>query len=128
MIKDISLHAIIHDEEGHLAHFHTHGLEEHYNHPDLQILLPLDQGSAFHILHAFFNRIESGEVFKDGELVSSISEDIEGLPTVQLKLCTKSKNTNQKVLRIMFPDKQGFYPTDKKCSNLWKMQTETPEY
>ena len=80
---------------------HTHGLQECFNHPDLQIVFPLPPDVAAGILHNIVDRIREGEVFKDG----TVAQDIVAyeLP-VKFAAATES---GRQVLRVILPDAEG---------------------
>jgi hypothetical protein len=88
---------------------HTHGLQETYNHVDLQITFPLHkcvqtkeqlEDLVHSILWAFAKRIDQGEIFSAGERVSEIIKKFD----VKLVLATEN---NRPVLRIILPDAKG---------------------
>lgn len=88
---------------------HTHGLQENYNHPDLQIVLGIPQQVVQPILHQIVDRIKAGEKFGDGDVLEDIIAD--GLP---IKLVSATE-CNRSVLRLIFPDKSG-------CCDSWSMK------
>jgi hypothetical protein len=85
---------------------HTHGMEETYEHLDLQLALPFynfllnPENVIKSILWAIAKRIDQGEIFKDGELVDGV------LPNYKVKLVATTEN-ERTVLRVILPDKDG---------------------
>jgi hypothetical protein len=85
------------------VNYHTHGLPEHYAHPDFQLLLPLDSKTLHTIAAKLVDRVKVGERFAAGARVSGITAkyDVLLIDTIE------SKNTPRKVLRVILPDKEG---------------------
>lgn len=83
--------------------YHTHGLEQTFGHPDLQISFPLAPDTAHAIFSEVVNKIKEGVKFEPG---IKYPEIIGG------GLCVEFINaieTNRRVLRLVFPDKDGSY-------------------
>ena len=47
---------------------HTHGFDDKFKHPDIQIVLPIDGKIVNHLFHTVANLIKEGETFGQGEL------------------------------------------------------------
>jgi hypothetical protein len=78
----------------------TKGLRQNYDHPEFQIVFPLDCQIAEDIMAIFADRVISGERFEDGEVVEGILGA--GFPC---KLVSAIASGRQ-VLRIILPDGQ----------------------
>lgn len=77
---------------------HTHGLAEKFDHPDLQIVLPMDGHQANSILHAMVDQIKTGGTFvPDKEYAGVMKEPY----TVHVKEATEC---GRRVMRVMLPD------------------------
>lgn len=57
-----------------LCNAHTHGMEK-YRHPDFQMVLNLPQEHICYLLNTMGMRVQGGETFHDGDMVSGIYED-----------------------------------------------------
>ncbi len=89
------------------ANFHTHGLEQ-YNHPDFQLVLDYDLGTAADILNALGERVSNGEKFKAGDYVKGIFFDCD----VRLDAF---EETGRDVLRVIVPDANNIFPDEEGC-------------
>lgn len=61
-------------------------------------------------------RVQRGEKFKDGELVSGIYEDCK----VRLEVFTEADRT---VLRVIIPDGHNRFPEEPDCSETYRLQS-----
>lgn len=79
---------------------HTHGLKENFNHPDLQICIPLDPKIAHGIIWNIIDQIKKGITYEIGKPI--IDEEIltEGFPF----LLIVAKECDRDVLRIIISD------------------------
>lgn len=102
-------------EDGIHANYHTHGLDETYNHPDLQVTLPLNHEVAHKIICTAVDMIEDGVVFKDGMMYNDI------IITFPVEF-RKFREMDREVLRIIFPDSNGYFPDDDECDEMYKAQ------
>ena len=91
------------------ANFHTHGLEQ-YNHPDFQLVLDYDLGTAADILNALGECVSNGEKFKAGDYVKGIFEDCD----VRLDVFEES---GRDVLRVIVPDANNIFPDEEGCQS-----------
>lgn len=84
------------------VNFHTHGLKENFDHPDLQITVPLKKEIAHNILFSIIELIKEGKSFKDGDLLSNIIKnfDVKFINAIE---------SERKVLRVVFPNKDGTF-------------------
>lgn len=113
---DWIIHYII-DQPGpfpYLCNAHTHGMEN-YEHLDFQMVLNLPPEHIAYLLNTLGKRVQNGEVFHDGDMVSGIYEDCE--------ICLKKfRETGRDVLRLIIPDKYNRFPEDEKCMAPYKYQ------
>lgn len=80
------------------TNIHTHGIQSNFNHPDLQICLPLSKGQALSVIHSIVEKIKSGESFKtDVEYVDILAKNY------KLKFI-KAIECGREVLRVILPD------------------------
>lgn len=93
---------------------HTHGMEN-YNHPDFQLVLSYPLEEIGRILNTLGLRVQAGERFHDGDLVSGIYNDC----NVRL---TEFEETGRTVLRVVIPDKQNRFPEDPDCEYPYTLQ------
>lgn len=96
------------------CNFHTHGMER-YGHLDFQVVLELPPNDIGFILNSLGLRVQAGEKFKDGDLVSGIFEDCD----VLLNLF---EETGRNVLRVIIPDNNNIFPDDDRCMDVFKLQ------
>lgn len=95
------IHAIQGDSEYPFdCNFHTHGLQQNYEHLDLQIICPVDHRMIATVFTTLAGRIKDGEVFESGQIVDDV------LGPIPFKL-EKVSEDDREVLRIIFPDKEG---------------------
>lgn len=83
------------------VNLHTHGLEESFNHPDLQVCLPLDPSIGHGVLSAVVSRIKEGRKFKDCEEVEGVLQ--KGFSV----MFVEAEEGGRKVLRVILPDAEG---------------------
>lgn len=76
---------------------HTHGLAEIFDHPDLQVIVPMPARAVHNVLTEVVNRIKAGQKFKHGD----ITENVVGNYSV---LFHDAYEGDRKVLRIIIPD------------------------
>lgn len=80
---------------------HTHGFELTWNHPDLQIVFPVDGQVAMGLFWAAVAHIKEGSVFSDGDVVARIAGN-----NYKVKFI-KVQEAGRDVLRMILPDLQG---------------------
>lgn len=97
-----------------LCNAHTHGMEQ-YGHPDFQLVLFLPQAEIGRILNTLGLRVQSGERFHAGDMVSGIYEDCD----IRLD---EYEETGRKVLRVIIPDKYNVFPEDEHCMEPYNLQ------
>ena len=90
-----------------MCNAHTHGLER-YGHLDFQMVLFLPTEEIGRILNTLGLRVQSGERFRSGDMVSGIYEDCD----VRLD---EYEETGRKVLRVIIPDANDIFPEEGDC-------------
>lgn len=95
---------------------HTHGLVEKYNHRDLQIVVPLPPAVCHGIFWNIIKRIEKGEKFKSGDVISDIAEN-----DYKTKFVNAWEN-DRPVLRVIIPDKDHNLDRGKFTSEFFDLQ------
>lgn len=93
---------------------HTHGLER-YGHLDFQMVLFLPTEEIGRILNTLGLRVQSGERFQSGDMVSGIYEDCD----VRLD---EYEETGRKVLRVIIPDANNIFPGEGDCTLPYCLQ------
>ncbi len=93
---------------------HTHGMEK-YHHMDFQLVLALPVEEIARILNTLGLRVQAGERFHDGDLVSGIYEDCD----IRLD---EYEETGRTVLRVVIPDKYNIFPEDGRCMSVYRVQ------
>jgi Domain of unknown function (DUF4262) len=81
---------------------HTHGLQENYNHPDFQIVIPLPQKVGHTLMITLADRVKAGERFQAGQKVAEVIHGAGGL----VKLIDATE-CGRPVLRVILPDPHG---------------------
>lgn len=98
----------------HACNAHTHGMEC-YGHPDFQLVLDLPTQEIGRILNTFGLRVQNGERFHAGDLVSGIYDDCD----VRLD---EFEETGRTVLRVVIPDGRNRFPEDPNCNARYRIQ------
>lgn len=96
---------------------HTHGISEHYDHMDLQMVIG-SPNEVTTILNNFGERIRDGERFKDGD-VANILTIGHGCTSILMK---EFKECGRPVLRLVVADPCGRFPDDEDCSEPFNRQ------
>lgn len=81
---------------------HTHGLQENYDHPDFQIVVPLPDKVGHTLMITLADRVKAGERFHAGQKVDGVIEGAGGL----VKLIDATE-CGRPVLRVILPDPRG---------------------
>ncbi|MBS5078710.1 MAG: DUF4262 domain-containing protein [Clostridiales bacterium] len=97
-----------------MCNAHTHGLER-YGHLDFQMVLFLPTEEIGRILNTLGLRVQSGERFQSGDMVSGIYEDC----NVRLD---EYEETGRKVLRVIIPDAINIFPGEGDCTLPYCLQ------
>lgn len=103
------------------ANYHTHGVQDNFNHMDFQIVLNMDPEIAHQIFIGLIIDISNGKSFVEGEEYPDI---IEGL-NVGFK---EYKEMERDVLRVLLPDRNGTLPTEENCDNNYKIQLDNYDF
>lgn len=113
---DWIIHYIVNQPElhQHLANTHTHGMEN-YHHLNFQLVLNLPPEHLCYLLNTLGKRVQDGETFQDGDLVSGLYENCD----IRLK---KMRETGRDVLRLIIPDKYNQFPEKPDCMEPYKYQ------
>ena len=97
-----------------ICNAHTHGLNK-YNHPEFQLVLDMGMEEGMRILNTLGLRVKAGERFKAGDFVKGIYEDC----VVRLD---EFNDGNKKILRVIIPDKNNYFPEDERCIDVYLLQ------
>lgn len=97
-----------------LCNAHTHGMEK-YNHLDFQLVLHISSEEIMYILNELGLRVQAGEKFKNGDMVSGIFLDCD----VRLMEVTEM---DRKVLRVIIPDSKNRFPENPDCDYPYNQQ------
>lgn len=84
------------------VNYHTHGLFDKFNHPDLQIVFPLDPKIAMQLFWNCTHHIEAGKRFMPWDTVDQVVAryNVKFIPVWE-------ESSERHVLRIILPDAQG---------------------
>ncbi len=92
-------------EKSKLVNYHTHGVLESFGHPDFQIVYGISPPSAEGFFRDLIGRVKNGEKFEDGQVLSGLLKKLD-------ILFVERKEQDRQVLRIVFPDPQGYVQRD----------------
>jgi hypothetical protein len=101
--------------------YHTHGLWENYGHYNFQVTLFMGPKQVHNIISNMVNDVQHGKVFEDGEEYDDYLQD-----GYKIKIMATHEG-GRPVLRVLFPDKQGFMPGDILCNPGMKYQLDEIE-
>lgn len=93
---------------------YTDGMSK-YGHMEFQLVLCFSPEDIAYILNRLGERVQSGEVFHPGDLVSRIFKDC------RLRL-DEFKVSEQRVLRVIVPDENNHFPEEDCCNDIYKLQ------
>jgi hypothetical protein len=97
--------------------YHTHGLAERFpDQLDLQITLPIRLEAAMPLFHAFVDQMKAGRRFRPGYLEPGVLS----VPVI----CITAIESGRTVLRLVFPDPEGRWPTDAAVDQEYAAQFE----
>ena len=99
---------------GGIINTHTQGMKA-YGHLDFQVVLNLPPEHIGYLLNTLGHRVQHGEHFVPGQLVSGLYEDC----PIRLE---KFRETGRDVLRVIIPDKNNRFPEDNLCDERYKSQ------
>lgn len=100
---------------------HTHGLPDSFDHPDLQIVVPLEPQTASQILHDIVSWIKKGNEVK---VNTPYSFFIKGMDV----MFTWAVECDRDVLRLILPDTKGKLLPDEiqdPFSSQWEGTSDT---
>ena len=100
-----------------MCNTHTHGLEK-YDHLDFQIVLALPPEIVGHLLNGLGLRVQAGEKFKDGDVISDLLANNYDVHLVEVE------ETERRVLRLLMPDPQNRFPGDAECDYPYNQQKD----
>lgn len=107
------IHYVPHNKKA--VNIHTHGLDATYQHPDLQIVLPLQKEVAATILQDVVEMVKEG-----------VSFEKEGIYTNILDNCpvylTKAVEGGRKIMRLIFPDATGDFHKNSNNDTIYSSQ------
>lgn len=82
------------------VNIHTHLFPDKFGHPDLQICYPLSKESAYNLLLSIAETIRVGKFLAPGMVYSDL------LMNYKVEIA-EAEDDGRKVMRIIFPDKEG---------------------
>ena len=97
-----------------MCNAHTHGMNK-YNHKDFQVVLDTDTKTIGYLLNTMGLRVQAGERFSNGDIVSGLFEDCD----VRLLEVPEGDRT---VLRLVIPDGKNRFPEDPTCDYPYNQQ------
>lgn len=103
------------DQEIPYINFVTFGLEDNFDHPDLQLFASMPQNVAHAVLSSMVDLIRHGTKFVDGKRYSGIIKEFD----IEMKAF---RDVGRTVLRVLLPDEKGRIPTDDVCDPEWCLQ------
>lgn len=116
------IHNVFPDSEDEILwSHHTHGLKENFNHIDLEIVLPMSPNLAGSIFHGMVSSIKEGESFENKLISGKVIKNFD----VQL---VKVSDEKRELLRIILPDKNGRFPSDADCDEVYKNQLDDLDF
>lgn len=92
---------------------HTHGMNK-YNHLEFQVVLDYGPQETGRLLNTMGDRVRDGESFKDGDEIKGLYLDC----SVFLKEVRDA--SNNKVLRLIIPDKENRLPEQSTAPYTWQ--------
>ena len=106
------MHAVKH---GQYVNYHTHGFVDSWQHPDMQMVIPVDAEFAKALFWDFAREIKAGKKYQVGDILDGFIED----HNIRL---TEAKECGRAVLRVIFPDQNGKFPGDPDCDAKYERQ------
>ena len=103
------------------ANYHTHGVQDNYNHMDFQIVLDMDPEIAHQIFVELIIEVSNGKSFIEGKEYPDIIEEF----NVAFK---QYKEMGRDVLRVLLPDRNGILPTEEICEEYYKIQLDNYDF
>ena len=93
---------------------HTHGLQERFDHPDLEIRLAVPPNKRYSFLAPIAEAVKAGRRFQAGEEDHTVF-------SVPIRFIAREES-GRMVLRAIFPDPAGRFPDDPGCPPEWAEQ------
>ena len=103
------------DQTPNNINYHTHGLRENLDHPDLQLCLPIRQEDAHALFELAVAAIRNGDRFEAGKDFADI------LPNGYRLQFMHVQESGRRVLRMLVPDASGGYSEEP-----YRQQLELP--
>ena len=94
--------------------YHTHGMPEHFDHQDLQIVFPVSEEQCQSYMWAIIDKIKDGAKYKPGDSDSRILTLVGTEEPIPVEF-SAAVECGRNVLRVLIPDKKGRPPSDKLC-------------
>lgn len=114
-VDDITIHAVFD-----MDNIHTHDMEEKLNHLDLEIQYPMPPKVGARILNYLVKKIINGENYENVKIIEA-DQLIQGFP-IKLRKMVSALEPHRKVIRLISPDRNGYFPDDPKCSDLMTLK------
>lgn len=108
--------------DGSLWSHHTHGLKENFGHMDLEIVLPINPNIANAVLHGMVECIKEGECYENKLISDKVIRDYE------VQLIKVHDENGRELLRVILPDANGKFPSDKDCADVYKNQLDDLDF
>lgn len=104
---------------------HTHGLKKNFNHPELQIILPLSKEVVTGIINTVVQTfVVNGDGLTDGQVIKDLFNPGYDLLVVLHKQEDEDGHS-QEFLRLLIPDEQNKIPTIQEApDSLYAYQRE----
>lgn len=93
---------------------HTHGLQAHFGHPDLEIRLAVPPAERFRLLAPLAEAVCAGRRFRPGDTDHTVFP-------VPVRFVWREES-GRMVVRAIFPDPGGRFPDDFGCDPRWAAQ------
>lgn len=101
-----------------VGNVHTHGLQESFGHPDIQVVLPIAPETIHSVIAGIVERIKGGEKFFPSRRYDKVIMDYD-------VVFGKAREGGREVLRLILPDPVGCL--SKKAMRLYVEQWEGVE-
>lgn len=108
---------------------HTHGLKETYDHPELQIILPLAHDASGYIMNLLVNKtIAKGVRLSDGMILDDVLQDGFKIKIVSLHHQDDTGEVKDR-LRVLLPDPNNEFPSiQEQPDSMYAYQLEEIHY
>jgi len=85
--------------------YHTHGMVESFDHPDLQVVLKIDPRTVHSCIHNVVKQIKAGKKFKHGDRADEVIRS--AIDIEYQVMFVNAVEGGRNVLRVIFPDAAG---------------------